>query len=218
LCNEHLTENSVTKENRIKCGECKQDFQVKNNEFQSIKILKKQIDDFLFLSDEEFSLKKQIEGSIRKFFQLYEQFTLDKTKLDLDVHNHFQEIRRNIDLHREKLKETIDDIYMETIQQTKKFEVVYLKNLEDQSEASLKSFEMTSLEQSLKETEETFRIKSYSTLINLNQKLKPSTLQNKQDKHFLCISSRIKTDVLFKCKGIKVFLSYPDRVSLGNTP
>jgi hypothetical protein len=59
LCNEHLTEKDVVKQNRIKCSNCKPDYEVKDNDFKSIEIIKKQIDDFLFLSDEEFSLKKQ---------------------------------------------------------------------------------------------------------------------------------------------------------------
>jgi hypothetical protein len=46
---------------------------------------------------------------------------------------------------------------MEMIDKTKNFEATYLKSLQDKLEASLKSFEMTSLEQSLKETEESFR-------------------------------------------------------------
>ncbi len=88
---------------------------------------------------------------------MYEQFTLNKTRIDLDVHNHFQEIRFKLDEHREVLKQKIDDIYMEMIEKTKKFETAYLKSLQAILEASLKSFETTSLEQSLKETEETFR-------------------------------------------------------------
>jgi hypothetical protein len=106
---------------------------------------------------EEFALKKQIEDSIRTFFQSYEQFTLNKTRINLDVHNHFQEIRFKLDEHREVLKQKIDDIYMEMIDKTKKFEATYLKSLEDKLEASLKSFETISLEQSLNETEESFR-------------------------------------------------------------
>ncbi len=157
LCEEHLAEKHVTKEKRIKCGECKKDFQVKDNDFKANNFLKKQLDDFRFLSDEEFTLKKQIEESIQKLFEVYEQFSLNKTKLDLDVHEHFQEVRFKLDEHREKLKEKIDDIYMEMIQKTKKFEATYLKSLEDKLNASLKSFETKSLEQSLKETEETFR-------------------------------------------------------------
>ena len=92
LCKEHLVEKDVVKQNRIKCAECKQDFQVKDNEFESNDFVKKQIDDHVYLSDEELSLKKQIEDSIRTFFQMDEQFTLNKTRIDLDVHEHFQEI------------------------------------------------------------------------------------------------------------------------------
>jgi len=157
VCSEHLTEKDVVKQNRIECAECKQEFQVKDNDFKSNNLVKKQIDDHAYLSEEEVSLKKQIEDSIRTFFQMYEQFCLNKTTLDLDVHKHFTEIRFKLDEHREELKQKIDDIYMEMIDNTKKFETTYLKSLEDKLEASLKSFETISIEQRLKETEETFR-------------------------------------------------------------
>jgi hypothetical protein len=157
LCTGHLTENSVTKENKIKCIKCKQDFEIKGNEFISIEILKEQLDELLYLSDEEFSLKNKIEDSIRTFFQMYEQFTLNKTSIDLDVHEYFQEIRFKLDEHREKLKVKIDDIYMEMIEKTKKFEATYLKSLKDKLNSYLKSFETTSLEQRLKEIEDIFR-------------------------------------------------------------
>jgi hypothetical protein len=157
LCKEHLVEKTVAKENRIKCGECKQDYEVKDNDFKTINLVKKQLDELVYLSDEEFSLKKQIENSLRKFFQIYEQFTMNKTKLDLDVHEHFAEIRFKVDEHREELKEKIDVIYMEMIEKSKKFEATYLKSLEDRLNSSLKSLETISIEQRLKETEETFR-------------------------------------------------------------
>jgi hypothetical protein len=154
LCKEHLVEKS---ENKINCIECKSEFKVRDNDFKLNSLVKKLLDDHDYLSDEEFALKKKIEESIRIFFQMFEQFTLNKTKLDLDVHNHFTEIRFKLDEHREVLKQKIDDIYMEMIEKTKKFEAVYLKSLKDRLDASLKSFETTSLEQRLKETEETFR-------------------------------------------------------------
>jgi hypothetical protein len=71
LCKEHLVEKTVAKENRIKCGECKSDFEVKDNDFKTINLVKKQLGDHAYLSDEEVSLKKQIENSLRKFFQMY---------------------------------------------------------------------------------------------------------------------------------------------------
>jgi hypothetical protein len=157
LCKGHLTEKNVVKEKRIKCGECKKEFQINDNDFRLNNFIKKQLDKLLYLNDEEISLKKQIQESIQTFHQMYEQFCLNKTNRDLDVHEHFQEIRRGIDLHREKLKEKIDDIYMDMINKTKNFEATYLTSLEGKLEESLKSFEIKSLEQSLKETEETFR-------------------------------------------------------------
>ena len=44
---------------------------------------------------------------------MYEEFCLNKTNCDLDVHDHFQKIRFQLDEHREALKVKIDDIYME---------------------------------------------------------------------------------------------------------
>jgi len=143
LCKEHLTEKSVIKQNRIKCAKCKQEFEVVDNEFKLNNFIKKQLDDHVYLSDEEFSLKIKIQDSIQTFCQMYEQFTLNKTRIDLGIHEHFQEIRFQLDEHREKLKQKIDDIYMEMIEKTKKLESAYLKNLEDQLNASLKSFETT---------------------------------------------------------------------------
>ena len=126
-------------------------------EFKSNNFLKKHLDDLLFLSDEELSLKKKIEDSIRMFFQMFEQFTLNKITLNLDFHNHFTEIRFKLDEYREHLKVKIDDINMAMIKKTKKFEPTYLKSLVDKLGESLRSFETKSIEQSLKETEETFR-------------------------------------------------------------
>ena len=157
LCKEHLTEKSVIKQNRIKCAKCKQEFEVVDNEFKLNNFIKKQLDDHVYLSDAEFVLKKQIQDSFGKFFQMYEQFALNKTTFDLDIHNHFQETRFKLDEHREELKVKIDNIYMTMIDKTKKLEAAYLKNLKDKLEASLESFETKSLEQSLKETEDTFR-------------------------------------------------------------
>jgi hypothetical protein len=157
LCKRHLIEKSVIKQNRIKCVKCKQNFKVRDNDFKLNSLVKTLLDDHVYLSDEEFALKKKIEESIRMFFQMYEQFCLNKTRIDMDVHNHFTEIRFKLDEHRGELKAIIDNIYMEMIEKTKNFEATYLKSLEDKLEASLKSFETTSIEQSLKDTEETFR-------------------------------------------------------------
>ena len=44
ICREHLSERDVIKQNRIKCKKCKQEFEVKENEFRSNKTYAKLIE------------------------------------------------------------------------------------------------------------------------------------------------------------------------------
>jgi hypothetical protein len=123
LCKEHLNEKDVLKRNKIECAVCQQFFQVKSQDFNSNDLIKKFLQDQLFLSDEEISLKEKIEESIQVFYDICEKFCLNKTSFASDVHNHIQEIRFQLDEHREILKKKIDVIYMEMIEKTKKFEL-----------------------------------------------------------------------------------------------
>jgi hypothetical protein len=52
--------------------------------------LKQLIEDKSYLSEEEINLKKNLEESIRKFFGFYDEFILNKSKIDTDVFNHFK--------------------------------------------------------------------------------------------------------------------------------
>ena len=130
ICGEHLTEMKSLNQNSVKCFTCNQKFRLDaNHHFETNNTLKKLLDDEVFLSDEEKSLRNTLQTSVEEFFHFYEEFHFLKTRLDLEFHEHFQELRLKIDLHREKLKENIDDIYMEMIEQTKKIEASYVKSL-----------------------------------------------------------------------------------------
>ena len=158
ICREHLTEKEVLKQNKIKCVKCQQEFKVKGSDFKSNKLVKKMLDHQIHLSDAEKSLKQNIEESIQLFYKMYDEYALIKSGLDFDCHEHFQEMRFQIDEHREKFKEKIDDIYMEMIEQTKEFEATYLKSLKKNLETlSINSFELNAYDDDLKEVEETFR-------------------------------------------------------------
>ena len=157
ICKEHLNEKEVVQKNKIKCQECKQEFEVKGIEFNLSKAIQKQIDNKLYLNDDEIALKQKIEVSIKVFYQMYDTFTLNKTKLDLDCHEHFQELRFQLDIHREKLKEKIDEIYMEIIEKTKENEASYLKKLNEKPTVSIVSFKIKSIDEALREVEEKFR-------------------------------------------------------------
>jgi hypothetical protein len=101
ICREHLTEKEVLKQNKIKCVKCQQEFKVKNSDFKSNKLVKQMLDHRVYLSDTEKSLKQNIEESIQLFYKIYDEYALIKSGLDLDCHNHFQEMRFQIDEHRE---------------------------------------------------------------------------------------------------------------------
>ena len=72
-----------------------------------------------------------MEASIRKFFEFYDEYQQNKTKLQSKAFDHFHEMRFQIDEHRERLKERIDDIALAMIEQTKKTEEIYLNSLKE---------------------------------------------------------------------------------------
>ncbi len=154
ICRYHLSERRVVKENRIECNKCKRDFEVKDNQFKSNKTFNMFVE--YHLSEKEKSLKRELEVSVRRFFEFYEEFIQNKSKLELDVFDYFREIRFQIDEHRERLKQQIDDISLEMISEAKKQEETYMKNLKEVFESS--SFDDSkSLEDALTDIEETYR-------------------------------------------------------------
>jgi hypothetical protein len=154
ICREHLNERDARKANRIKCKKCNQEFGVKSNDFKSNEALAQIIERQSHLSNEVLSLKQQLEISIKKFFDYYDEFTLNRTKLESDVYNHFHEMRFQVDEHREELKKKIDDIALAMIDKLKKHEETYLNDLKEH----FSSFDLTqSLEHELNQIEESFR-------------------------------------------------------------
>jgi hypothetical protein len=145
-----LSEKEVKQANRIKCGKCQQDCQVKGNEFKSNEDIVRLIESQSHLNDEELILKQELEASIRRFFEIYDQFMQNKTQLESDVYDHFQELRFQIDQHREE----IDDIALQMIDKVTENQDSFSKNLK----ANYSSFDDSkSLESELNEIEETFR-------------------------------------------------------------
>jgi hypothetical protein len=158
ICREHLTEDSVRKLDKIKCAVCNEEFIIKENEFKSCHLVKQLLDSKCYLNEEEKSLKQKIEESIRNVHEMCDQFEITKNTFDSDCHNHFQEIRRQIDLHREKLIEKIDNIYMDMIDRTKACEASYMKSLNENQKAFFKSFKAPqSVEKDLEDSDITFR-------------------------------------------------------------
>ena len=63
--------------------------------------------------------------SIRQLFEFFDEFQQNKLKLESNVFENFQELRFQIDEHREIIKERIDVIALAMIDRTKKSEEEY---------------------------------------------------------------------------------------------
>jgi hypothetical protein len=120
ICRQHLSDRDVVKQNKITCNKCNGEFQLNDDAFRSNKNLKKQVENQSYLSEGEINLKQKLEESIKKFFQYYDEFSQIKNKIETDVFDHFQELRFQIDEHRERLKVRIDDIALVMIDKIKK--------------------------------------------------------------------------------------------------
>ena len=154
ICREHLSDRDVVKENRIKCNECNEEFQVKDNHFRSHKTIKNLIESQSYLNEEEIKLKLDLEELIQKFYQFYDEFIQNRTKLESDVFEHFQEMRFQIDEHRERLKDRIDEIALAMIDDITQHQEMYLKELKK----NFSSFDdCKSLEHELNQIDESFR-------------------------------------------------------------
>jgi hypothetical protein len=154
ICCVHLSEKAIVNANRIKCNKCNQEHQIKENQFRSINAFKKLITDQTYLSEEEISIKHELEKSIQKFFKIHDQFIQNETKLERVVFEHFEEMRSQIDQHRDKLKEKIDQIVLAMKDETKSFEKEYFNSFKE----NVSSFDHgKSLDTELSEIEETFR-------------------------------------------------------------
>jgi hypothetical protein len=167
ICQEHLKEKEVLKQSKIKCAECKQEFDVKSNEFQSHDALRESLKGQFYLSFEEIYLKNKLKDSIQKKFEIYDQITQSKSKLESDVFDRFQEIKFQIDLHREDTPKVYDisiltkivDISLDMIEKTEKHQVLYWQSLNEKLLETqwIKDFEKKSLENELIEIEDKLR-------------------------------------------------------------
>ena len=154
ICAEHLNESHILKQNQIKCSKCNQCFGVKDCIYLPNKLAIELIDEEMFLSDEEKSLKSQIELGLNDYIRLEEAFDGKKSGHELQCFDHFQELRRQIDLHREVLKiksrdierlKKIDEISLKMIEKVREFEENFSKFIKTKLENSTKSLDTNTI-------------------------------------------------------------------------
>lgn len=137
ICAKHYQERD-THNSKLKCLKCDAEFDL-NHAKPFPKMTKQFFSDFLFLTEEERSLKAQIEANIKMFFQYNDEFPQRLNELDVSCHDRFQEIIRQIDLHREEeipkvyngaIIKRINEYSLELIESVKIFEASYLQNFD----------------------------------------------------------------------------------------
>ena len=201
ICEEHLLEPQVLKNNSIKCQSCGEVFEVKDNQtIRSNTTVQKLILKERFLSDAEKLMKKSLLESIENFSQLNEQLKESKNIFDLDRYNHFQEIRRKIEVQREELKDQIDKTALTMIDELRAMEESYADRIE---EFQVEAFD---LEKEKKDLDETFRdvnllVKSVNKLRVKNDeaasRIESNLREISQMKTFLTESNDFKPNLSF---------------------
>ena len=134
LCEEHLHENT------IECVSCQEVFILKEIRLIRVVAIESIIREELYLNDEEKSLKSKLIESFSTFDRLNQEHEISKDtfrQFELESHEHFQEIRRQIDMHREgdkfnaESRSNIDTIALNMIERTQGFERNYFKCLDE---------------------------------------------------------------------------------------
>ena len=215
ICQSHLKETSISEKKCIECPTCKRNFNTDTHEFVPNKILKNLIDKQLFLSDEEKTLKKSLEKSLQEFFKLKDQYLEAKNGLEIKSRQHFEELRFQIDLHREQLIEKIDKVYLLMIDQTKKVENSFSKNLVNKLEPTdILIMTINTLEDEKEEINEIFRGNDLKSKLLIEK-------QHNQEEAIVKINSNLNKlskflEVLKESNEFKPNLaSFPDNDSFG---
>ena len=130
ICHAHLTDGSA-KDGVILCESCGETFVVKDMHSKVNKLFKRILDAEGHLSPQEKAVKSEIQYLLNEFQLLYDQIQQEQTEFEVSSHDHFAEIKRQIDLQREQLKEKIDEVYLAMIGQVEKHEVFYKQKLDE---------------------------------------------------------------------------------------
>ena len=132
VCGEHLHEEAALKTNRIKCAACNIEHNVTEDKFNPNRIIESLLSKNLHLSDREKTKRLELEQAMLDLYRLCDELREAKSLLDVEVYDHFQELRRQMDVRREEAKARIDHLYMEMIEMTHKTEAQFVDYLKEQ--------------------------------------------------------------------------------------
>ena len=131
FCKKHADElvNQENNNTLIKCQVCNEEFALPKQGFKENTRLKTIIEKDAHLSEEEKSAKRALQSSPAEYERLLGEIATAEKEFESTRYEHFAEIRRNIDLRRENLKLSIDQIAEALIDEAKALENAYTKRI-----------------------------------------------------------------------------------------
>ena len=129
-CNEHLFDDRFARNGQVTCPSCQTNHTIPKEGFRTAnKVIKNIINNDTHLSVADKAAKDEMETIIEVSRQLNVQLQEFLRGFDLITFNCFQELRRNIDLHREQLKvdicKKIDEYSLEILEKTQVDEAAF---------------------------------------------------------------------------------------------
>ena len=128
VCGEHLLDGSKLKK-IIKCKTCDDEFNVPDVGFKTNKFAARILSNQTHLSKEEQKLKKDITAMNHQLAELLSTLNSEKSSIEVACSDRFSDIRRQIDIHRELVKQKVDTIALNMIYQTKVEEAKFLQKI-----------------------------------------------------------------------------------------
>jgi hypothetical protein len=147
LCKEHLRACTT-----IDCLPCKREFiNLNENSFVTNIVVANLVKDENFLSQDEHDCKQTIIELFSSFEQCLDELSQTQSGFELEFFEHFQEIRRCIDIHREnahfqRFKSKIDEISLSMIDRTHVFEKRYFASLNNVLKQQIQPIQIGSID------------------------------------------------------------------------
>ena len=125
VCAEHLQQIEGDGTGSIRCEDCEKKYDLSSNLFPTHIMASNILAKNMHLSDQEKKLKQSIQATIQQLEQLLSDLKLKHSDLERISSGHFSEVKRQIDIQRERLKNKIDEIALKMIDQVNEREKAF---------------------------------------------------------------------------------------------
>ena len=161
VCKEHI-EKMIKSDRKefIKCTFCDENFEVDANaDFKPNRQMTRQLDSFLFLTDEEKRLKVKTEKTLQNIDDSYDNFKQIFAAHEVARYDFFQDLRADIDTYRHELIEEVHNFSDGLIDRVKKIETEYNSQVNETVKSKSLDFK---IENEIEKLDEMFRSLSIS--------------------------------------------------------